>query len=155
LRVHRATDSPTHDPPGKDIDDEGDIHETSPGGDKREIAYPQFIRSSGHKAPLHAIQRLLQSLIRNRRASPATAYNAPQSFLAHQPLNCAASNRNVLPMQLLPHLARTIGAEVLLPHPPDRATQLGIALDALRNPSRIALPCLVFVVRRRGDRQEL
>jgi hypothetical protein len=41
LRVHRAADSPTHDPAGKDVDDEGDVHEARPGGDEREIRDPQ------------------------------------------------------------------------------------------------------------------
>jgi len=35
------------------------------------------------------------------------------------------------------------------------AMQCGVSLQSLGNPFRIALPCFVFVVRRRGDRQEL
>jgi hypothetical protein len=134
LRVHRAADSPTHDPAGKDVDDEGDVHEARPGGDEREIRDPQLVGSRGREAPLHSIQRFLEGLIRDRRARPATAYNAPQALLAHQPLHGAASHRNAFPMQLFPHFAGAVGSEVLLPHAPDRATQLGIALHPLRKP---------------------
>src|ERR1700748_2109001 len=91
-----------------------------------EGAHPQLIRPRGHKAPLHAIKRLSLRLVRNGCARPATAHNASEAFLAHQSLDRAARHRNVLPVQLSPHLARSIGPEILLPHAPDRATQPGI-----------------------------
>src|SRR5689334_16274536 len=93
----------------QDIDHEGDVHEARPGGNESEVADPQFVRPGGHEAAFDAIQILLQCLIWDCRASPAAAYNAPQALLAHQALHRAARHRNVLPMQLLPHLARSIG----------------------------------------------
>src|SRR5690606_35768525 len=52
-----------------------------------------------------------------------------------------------------PDLACSVRSEVLLPHAPDGPRQLGIASNPRRGPTRIRLAGLVFVVRRRGDRQ--
>jgi hypothetical protein len=81
--------------------------------------------------------------------------DASESFLTHQPLDCSASHGYLLSLQMPPHLACSIGPEVLLPQTPNRTAQLGVALQSLRNALRIALSRFVLAVCRRGDRQQL
>src|SRR3977135_1734065 len=154
LCVHRAAHPPSHDPAGKDVDDESNIHKARPGCHERKVRHPQLIRPRGREAPLYAIQRFLARFPRDRRAGPATTDNAPDALLAHQSLHSAASNRNMLSVQLLPHLACTISAEVLSPHSPNQPRELCIPARTGRHAARLSLPPVVRVVRRGGDRQE-
>jgi hypothetical protein len=40
----RSRRPPADDPPGKDVDDEGDVDEALPGGDVGEVRQPQCVR---------------------------------------------------------------------------------------------------------------
>jgi hypothetical protein len=153
--LHGSADTPAHDAAGEHVNDESDVHEAHPGGDVREIGNPQLVRPGGHELPMDAIQRPLSDIRRDRRALLAPTDHAAQTVSTHQPLNRAAGNGNAFAMQLPPDLACPIHPEVLLPDTMDRAGKLGIALHARRQPRRIGLPALVFVIRRRGDRQLL
>src|SRR5690606_19873096 len=72
---------------------------------------------------------------------------------AHQARDRTTSHSNAFPIQLEPHLPRSVDTEVLLPHPLDRLAKLGIAFDPRGIAPRILLSRLGLVVDRRSDRQ--
>ena len=72
--------------------------------------------------------------------------------VTHQTLHGAASHREPFPTQLTPHLPCPIHPIVVLPHPADLRTQLGVTAGPHRPPPGLGLETFVFVVRRRGDR---
>jgi hypothetical protein len=58
----------------------------------------------------------------------------------HQPGNRAAGRLATLAPQLPPDLPYPVDLEVRVPHPPDVAAQLGIALGSFRQLGRIVTP---------------
>lgn len=144
VRLHRSAHAPTHDHAREHIDDEGDVHEAAPGGDVGEVCDPQLIRSLGHELPLHKVGRTLCAFIGERRdlERPA-APDAAQAERAHQPLHGAASHPDLLAVQLLPGLVSPVGAEVLVPYPPDVLAQLGITAMPRRQLRALELAVLL------------
>jgi UvrD-like helicase C-terminal domain len=71
----------------------------------------------------------------------------------HQPCHGAAGNIVALTLQLPPHLAHAIDAEVLLEHPLNFWLQGVIPSRSRRQPGRIGAPGSMRMVGRRGDRQ--
>lgn len=53
----RAGHPPAHDPPGKDVDDEGYMDKALPGGDVGEIRDPQGVRATGLELAIDVILR--------------------------------------------------------------------------------------------------
>lgn len=52
---------------------------------------------------------------------------ATQTQVTHQPFDSAACNPVAFPVELGPHLWRSVHAEVLTVHPLNHRTQLGVA----------------------------
>ncbi len=88
----------------------------------------------------------------DRGLDSPTPNHAAQPQLAHQPCHRAPSDRNALAVELTPHFARAVHAEVLVPDTTNLAPKRGVAPHPRRRPLRIRLSGLVFVIRRWGDR---
>jgi hypothetical protein len=65
---------------------------------------------------IDVIQRSFGAVVRDRGPALAPAHHALQPQRAHQTLDRAASNHDLLATELPPHLAYAIDAEVLLVH---------------------------------------
>ena len=77
------------------------------------------------------------------------------SSCLNQPLYRATSHAMAFPLKLTPHLPGAVHLVVLFPHAIDFRRQCPVLLHPRRQPPRVRCPGLVFVVRRRGDRQLL
>ena len=101
----------------------------------------------------------LRRSVRYRRAPGLAAgratqpHNAHQAHQAHQALHGATGHRDVLPVQLPPHLPGAVDLEVFIPHPPDLGRQRTVTTHTRRQPPRVGRPRFMLVVCRRGDRQ--
>src|SRR5690606_23322298 len=102
---------------------------------------------------LDEIRGALRAGIGHRRAAVGAAHHAAQPEAIHQALHRAARHGDPLPRELFPDLVGTVARPLLAPHPYDLRAQRSIALLARRESRRVCLPSLLFVVRRRSDRQ--
>src|SRR5215470_12097898 len=156
IAPQRARYAPAYDPPGEDVDHEGDVRKAPPRRHVCQIRDPQLIRARRHEAPRDEIGRTHRASVRVRRALElATACNARQAELGHQPLHRAAGHRLALPPQVFPNLPGAVDLVLLMPRALDLAAQPFIAARARRPARRIALPRSPLVVQGRGDRQHL
>jgi len=117
--VHRAADPPADDAPGKDVDHEGDIDETLPSRDVREVRDPQLVMPLCLELAVDAVERAWRLRIGNRRAYDLAAHDASQAGLAHQALDRAAGHVASLTPQLAPHLISPVDLQVRLQDPLD------------------------------------
>ncbi|GCD51247.1 hypothetical protein BJI49_14075 [Acetobacter pasteurianus] len=79
-----------------------------------------------------------------------TTNDAFQSHLAHQPLYRAAGDIQTFTFELMPDLARSIDAEIIIPHSTDVIAQLFVFLAAHTG---IFLSCPISVIGRWCNRQ--
>ena len=112
--LYRAVDSPADDVSGKDIDDEGHVHEALPGRDLGEIRNPQLVRSLGLEVPVDLIQRTRRLGVGYGRAHRLAAAHALQPVQFHQPLDGTARHRCAFSPQLPPDLVCAVDPQVLL-----------------------------------------
>ena len=61
-------DPPADDPPGKGVNDEGDIDEAGPGRDIGEVRDPQPVRRRGVELPLDPVERARRGTVAHRGA---------------------------------------------------------------------------------------
>src|SRR6266550_2242715 len=153
LGVHRARHPPSHDPASEHVDHERDVHEPAPGRDVGEVRDPKLVGTRRLELTIDVIQRSLGAVVRDRGPTLAPTHRALQSQRTHQTLDRTARHRNLFPVQLSPHLARAVDLEVVVPNSANTSSELAVPAHARRHPTRINLPALVLVVRRRGDRQ--
>jgi hypothetical protein len=78
-----------------------------------------------------------------------------QTHAAHQAGDRASRDVFAFSLQLSPHFAHSIDLEVVVEHAPDLPAQNGVAPNASRSRFGIAPTRDMFVVARRGDRQDL
>src|SRR5512134_481653 len=145
--------APADDRSGIDVDDEGNIDETAPGGDVCKIGHPKLVRPVGGELPVHLVPWAWPRLVTDCRLPPLSSNNAFKAHGFHEPGYGASRNRDAVARELLPDLPNAIDAEVLLEHPPDLNRQLGIALGASRQAIRIGLAPDVLMPSGRGDLQ--
>ena len=101
------------------------------------------------------IERTRCGLVLDGGASRLAADDALQTQLTHEPFHGATRNVDALPHQLAPDLAHAIDLEVLGKDACNLRPQHLVPLSPTRPPSGIAALGAVYVVRRRGDRQDL
>src|SRR4051795_2882516 len=101
----RSRRPPADDPPGKDVDDEGDVDEALPGRDIGEIRQPQRIRPRRLELPVYLVTRTGRRFVADRRLHRLAADRAVKTHLLHQPRRRAAGDRDPLAAQLSPDLA--------------------------------------------------
>jgi hypothetical protein len=105
--------------------------------------------------PVHPILRAYRLRVRRRGAHRLAAPRTLQALESHQPLDRAARHRHALAVQLPPDLASAIDLQVGSMDSLDLIDQDGIALGSLRHERRVAHPCRVAPVARRGNLQRL
>ena len=103
----------------------------------------RLTRSSGRSG--------LSSAMVVRRIPPA--YHALQAERAHQALDRAPSDNEILASELTPDLARAVDVEILFVDAVDLGHQRAITLQPRRQTRWFCLARLVLVVLRQGDRQ--
>ena len=151
----RAGYPPAHDPPGKDVDDEGDIDKALPGGNVGEVRDPQGVWATGLELAIDVILRTRRRPVADGGTERLATHHATQPQPAHQPLDGAARHVEALATQLSPDLAHAIDLEVFAPDALNLSTEHLIPAQASRQPVGVALAGGMFVVGRRGDRQYL
>jgi len=87
-----SADTPADDPPGIDVDDEGDIGEPVPGCDIGEIGHPQNVRRWHAELAVHLVHRAGLLLVGDRRPVGLASDNALNTHVLHQPRDRAASD---------------------------------------------------------------
>ena len=131
LRVLCRRCLPSDDPVCKGIDHEGDIYEATPGRNEREVGHPKFIGLRGPELAIDLVQRALICRLAIGCLDLFTPPNTLNTKLAHQALDSAAGNINLLALHRVPQLARAIDGSVLLPNVLHLSAQIRISLGAL------------------------
>ncbi len=126
---HRAAYPPADDTSSKDVDDEGNVHETLPCRDVREIADPKLVWPLRLELAIDPVERARRLCIGNRRAYDLASHDASQAGLAHQALHRAAGHICALTPQLAPNLVGSIDLHVRLPDSFDVDAQHVVTLD--------------------------
>ena len=112
VRRHRTADTPTHDAPGVDVDDEGHVLPALPGRDVREVRDPELVRSLGLELPVDLVQRARRLAIADRRSHDLASHDAAQSEAFHQSFDRAPGRRRPLTSQLPPDLLGAVDLHV-------------------------------------------
>src|SRR5690606_31726446 len=152
--TQRARHSPTDDPAGERIDHEGDVHHASPRRDVAQIRHPQSVRPRHSEGPIDTVQSAILQLVGDRSSDAFTAYNAAQAEVAHESFGRTTRHLDAFAIELLPHFVGAVNAIVLVPHALHFRLQRLVAFRPFRTTLRLAFSCLLFVVCRRGDRQD-
>jgi hypothetical protein len=139
---------PADDEAAERVDDEGHVHEAGPSRHIGEIGNPQLVGSLRGEVTIYQVGWPGGGRIRRGGPASLATADALQAQLAHQPLHRAAGHRDPLAVQLPPHLAGTIDAEVLGVDPGDLGLEFAVAQRSRRRGSACRL-----VVGGRGDRQ--
>ena len=108
--------TPSDDPAGIGVDDEGDIDEPCLSRDVGEVRRPQHVRRWGVELPVDVIARARRRFIAGGRAHRLAADYPCQAHLAHQPFHGTTGNHEALPHHLPPDLAHAVDGEVLGEH---------------------------------------
>src|SRR5574344_2534368 len=153
--ARRAGYPPADDSPGKDVDDEGDIHKALPGGDVGEIRDPQGVRTTGLELAIDVILRTRHRPVADGGTERLATKHATQPQPAHQPFDRAARHVEAFASQLSPDLAHAVDREVFAPDALNLGTERLIPAQASRPPFRVGLAGGMLVVGRRGNRQYL
>ena len=74
LRLQRARDPPAHDPAREDVDNEGYVHEATPGRHIGKIAHPELVRPLRGEVAPHQVQRPICNVRGNGGARRLPAY---------------------------------------------------------------------------------
>jgi hypothetical protein len=152
--VGGARDAPADDLPGEGVDDEGDVDETRPGGDKGEVAHPQGVGPRRMELTVDLVERTRRRAGADGRLHPRAPHGPLQTHVAHQPGHRASRDILAFAFQLSPHFANSIDLKIAVEHAPDLAAQSGVPLHAGRSRFGIAPARDTIVIRRRGDRQD-
>ena len=126
------SDAPADNPPGEGVDHERDVDKAGPGREIGEVRHPQRIRPISPELAVDAVERARRRLVADCRADRLAPNDALQPHRLHQPRHRAAGDVEPLALQLPPHLARAVDAEVLLEHTFDFDLQSRIALRPRR-----------------------
>ncbi len=145
---------PADNSSGEGVDDEGDVDEAGPSDDVGEVADPQRVRPRGLELALDLVERTRRRTVADRRFHPLAPHGPLQTHVAHQTGDRASRDVLTFPLHLSPHFAHPIDLEVVVEHAPDFLAQNGVAPDASRSRFGIAPARDMFVVARRGDRQD-
>jgi hypothetical protein len=126
----RAGGLPADEEPAERIDHKRHIDKARPGRHIGEIGDPQLVGPGGREVTIDQVRGSRGSRI--RRGGPAGLATADtlQAQLAHQPLDGAAGHRDPLTVQLPPHLAGAVDAELLGMD----AADLGLELAVTHSP---------------------
>lgn len=144
--MRRPAHPPADDPSRIGVDDKGDIDEARPGRDVGEVGDPQHVRRRGMELAIDVVERARCGLVAHRRAERLAANDALKTHGPHQAGNRAAGDIEALTLQLPPHLANAIDAEVRIKHASDLILQSLIPLRPSRQPGGIhALGNMVVV----------
>ncbi len=154
IASQRLRHTPSNDLPREDIRHERDVDEPRPGRDIRYVSHPKLVGAIGREVALHEIRRTLCCIINDRGLLVlATTNDTVEAHLAHQAFHGAPGHSKTFSVQLKPGLTRSVDRSVLLPDPLDLFTKPSISNQSRRQPSWIGLSGFLFVVSRRGDRQ--
>jgi len=151
--MRRAADSPSHDPAGKGINDEGDVSEALPRGDIGEIRNPQHVWRRHAELAIDLVQRAWLRLVRNRRPDFLATNDTFQPHLLHQPSDGAARDIEPFPAHLVPDLAYAIDLEIGNEHALDLRAKFAVTPGPIRKPFRLSPLGQMIVISGRGDRQ--
>ena len=121
----------------------------------RDVGDPELVRPLRDKLAIYQVSRTSQGIVANSCPTLATPCHALYSQLIHQALHGATGHFNLFAIHLAPNLSRTVDPKVIFPDSLDINLELLILLSPFRQPVRISLTRLLFVIGRRGDRQLL
>lgn len=94
IGVHRTTDPPADDAPGKPVDVEGHLQPALPSRDMGEVRAPELIGSMRLELPVDQSQRAGRPRGRDQRAYGLAAPGTAQHLAAHQPLDATAGHHD-------------------------------------------------------------
>ena len=104
--------------PRVDVDDERHVHPAGVRLDVGQVRHPQPVRCRRLELARHEIGRPMQPVIGDGGDLERLAPSGPgQAFLAHQPLDGASSDADVLSVELCPDLVGAIDEQVLAHRP--------------------------------------
>ena len=127
----------SHDAPCIGVDDEGDVHEASPGCHIGEVGDPEHVRTWRPELTIDVIQRARSCLVADSRADGLAPDRSLKVHIAHQPLYRTPRHVMVLAPQLPPDLAHAIDSEVVIEDPAYLGLQGGVTLGSRRSLGRI------------------
>ena len=121
----------------------------------RDVGNPELVRPLRDKLAIYQVSRTSQGIVANSCPTLAT----PWSRLVF-PVDSSGAPRCNGPLQSFrdssgAKLSRTVDPKVIFPDSLDINLELLILLSPFRQPVRISLTRLLFVIGRRGDRQLL
>ena len=114
------------DPPGPDIEHDGEVQPAPAGGDAGDVAGPHPIRPAGAEPPAHQVLRRRSGAGRALEAGLAPPVDAADAVLAHEPLDALVVDSAALLAQLRGHPGRTVGTARLGVDGAYRTHQLGL-----------------------------
>jgi len=116
IRRHTATGSPTHNSFGVGINHKGHVKPTLPGRAIREICNPQAVWAINFELAFDQIHRALRCFARHGGTYSLATANPFNAKPAHQAFDRTSGHCDPFTIHLLPNLAGTIHAKVLLPN---------------------------------------
>ena len=129
---HGPTRLPPHDPAGVDVNDEGDVDDTTPGGAVGEVGDPQLVGTRRSEVALHEVRRApVRGVGVGGEAllGPAGTTNAQ---LAHNASDLFAAHGLAGALRGRPELALAVHGVVRHPDRQQHNAQLHVAQGALR-----------------------
>jgi len=124
--TQRGRDPPAHDAATEGVDDEGRIAEAAWGPDIGEVGHPETVGSVRAEGAMHEVGGSLALGCRVRGAHLLRARDTAETELVHEAPDLVSADVELLPPQLVPHLAHAIDLEVLGVDPLDLGFQLRI-----------------------------
>lgn len=108
VRGERRRCTPTDDSTREDVDDEGNVDESSRGRDIGQIRDPEVIRPRRYEVSLDEIQTTSVTVFHDRRTTTTSTSDALKAEAAHEPLYGAACHVDALLPKLIPDLACSV-----------------------------------------------
>jgi len=124
MRRHRPADHATT----PDIEDDGEIEETGPRRDVRDVGDPELIRPASSEPPLDQIGRWAGRGVPDRRVELLPATHAPQPCHAHQPRDALAPDVDPVGRQFGVHARGAVDPARLAVDDLDLGAQLEVRL---------------------------
>ena len=130
LGRHRRRGAPADDAAGEHIGDERRERHPGPGRHVGEVDDPQLVRSRCSELALHQIRGTRRRVVGTGGAERLVAASANEPFTAHQSFDPAASNLDIVALQLPPHLPGAIeppAEPAVFPHATDLDHQFSVS----------------------------
>src|SRR5680860_1312575 len=116
---------PSHDPAGETVDDERDVDESRPGANISDIGQPQLVGRRRSKGPLNEVGGTSGGVVfGDRGAVLAASAGTLDAHLAHQPLDAAEGDLDVLAVEGDPDLVGAVDLEVGIVDPANLELEL-------------------------------